>query len=153
MSKGIYRIINTYKNQEMHIFPSDDVEKVVEDFENGIMPRRYLEKYRHKENLKVEILEKTDFLAERYAFYTWPQSARLTYSNECMELSLDKKFSDKVKNSVDWLVGIFEDPKYTFEMIVVDGDLIANVFESDRLYERYTFKKKTGEPTVREAYW
>ena len=125
MSKGLYRIVNTYNNQEMSIYPSEDVEKSIEDFENGIMPGRLFERYKYKESLKAELLEKTDSLAERYAFYTWPKLSRLSYSDECMSKSLDPKFSKTVKNSVDWLVETFQDPKYTFEMIVVDDVLTA----------------------------
>lgn len=82
MSKGLYRIVNTFNNQEIIVYTSEDVEKAIEDFENGIMPSRFLQIYKHKESLKAELLEKTDSLAERYAFYSWPQLSRLSYSEE-----------------------------------------------------------------------
>jgi len=150
MSKGIFRIINTYNNQEMAIYTSDDVEKSIEDFEKGIVPGRVWERYKHKDQLKAEILEKTDLLAERYAFYTWPQLSRITYSDDCIARSLEKGFGKRVKNSVDWLIEKFPDPKYSFEMIIKDGKLAANVFDNGRRSERYTFDKKSGNPTVRE---
>ncbi len=149
MSKGIYRIINTYNNRELAIYPSEDVEQSVADFDNGSVRSRYFARHKYKESLKAEIVERTDSLAERYAFYAWPKLSRLSYSTECMSMSLDKRFSKTVRNSVDWLLETFEKPRYSFELFIIDGELKADVFDNGRRFERYGFKDKKGEPSSR----
>ena len=150
MSKGLYRVFDAHNNRSFSIYPSEDVEKSVAFFEEEVLAGKRFPRYKYKERLRAEVLEKTDFVAERYAFYTWPQLSRLKYSQECLSRSLNPRFSTTVRNSVDWLVGTFQDAKYTFEIFVSDEELKANVFENGRPFERYTFTKKTGEPTARE---
>lgn len=149
MSKGIYRIINTYNNSQLLIRATENLEKAISDFENGIMPNRRLENYKFKESLRAEVVEITDELAERYAFYTWPQLSKLFYSKECMSMSLDRIFSKKIKNAVDWLIETFHEPQYTFEMYIWEGELAAKVLKDGMEIERYVFESKKGGPTVR----
>lgn len=150
MAKGIIRAINTYDNSEVSIFGTDDIEETMRAFEKGIMPTRGLKAYRYKDNLKLEVVEETDNLAVRYAYYAWPKLDRVVYTEECMSWSREKGFSKKVKNAVDWLIGTYSDKKYSFELLIENNNLVSNVYENGQLSEKYTFEKKSGEPSVRQ---
>lgn len=150
MAKGIIRVVNTYNNTEVGYIASEDVDETMLSFENGVMPTRGLARYPHKESLKLEVAEVTDDLAMRYAFYAWPNLERVKYSEECMSLSREKGFSNKVKKSVDWLIGMYPDTKYSFELTMEDTTLVAIIYESGRRSEKYTFEKRSGEPSTRQ---
>ncbi len=150
MTGGIYRIINTYNNVVMLLRATDDIEKTISDFNNGVMPTRRLERYKFRDTLKIEIIETTESLAERYAFYKWPHLDRLSYSDECISKSLDEKFSTKILNVVDWLVDVFPDENFTFDLYIDGDELKADVYNCGVRCERYTFNNKKGEPTARE---
>lgn len=150
MAKGIIRVINTYNHSEVAIIASENMQETINKFEDGIMPTRGLERYPHKDNLKLEVIEETKELASRYAFYTWPKLERVSYSPECMNKSLEKGFSTKVKNAVDWLIEMYADKKYSFVIDVEREMIVGIVLENKLRSEKITFKKKNGEPFSRE---
>ena len=146
----IYRIYNICSNKEFSLSYTDDFDKFKADFIAGNIHTRGLDRYKYKDSLKVELLEKTDKLPERMAFYKWPQLSRVSYDENMFEYSLVHKFSKVVKNAVDGLVSMFPDKNYSFKLRVNEEIIIeADVFYNEKLTEHYIFTKN-GKPYSRE---
>lgn len=149
LRKGIYKIVDTYLDKTLSIGASEDLDQVIDNMSVGITPSGHCERYRFKNNLKIEVIEETEQLAERYAFYAWPHIKRLKYNDACISKSLNHKYSKQIKRVVNWLVDTFADSKYSFELADTDEILTATIFENGEPFEMYTFTK-SGKPASRK---
>ena len=149
MAKGIYQIVNTHSHSVLRVVATEDIERDLAGFADFIEDDNELKRYKYKSSLAINVLEETDNLAERYAYYVWPELSRVTYSKECMQKSIENDFSQRIQNVVDWLIGTFIDFRYTFNIYLLDERIAADVYEDGKRIEIYTFKKKSGEPYSR----
>jgi len=150
MASGIIKIKNKFSGTEISILPTDDIEGFIKEFESGNMPTRGLARYPYKESLCIEVIEVTENLAERYAYYSWPCSERISYSKEIVTCSLERGFGKKIRKAVDWLVCTYRDKNYHFDIDIDDKNIIAIMSECGKPIEKYTFTNRSGEPTIRE---
>ncbi len=150
--KAIYRIVNIVSGRVFYIGATEDIEATHKAFDEGVLPEKRHEKYKHKESLKLEVAEYTDNLAERYAFYCWPSIQRIVYEKALMQASLDSKVTQAIDNVTEFLIDCFTDQRFSFRLFLIDNNYIgAWVYEDGAAFEYYEFSR-SGKPKVRGMF-
>lgn len=135
----IYRTYNINSGRTYEFFTAEDDEKAQEillgrRYSNSRMVKKGLDKL-----VSVEFVEEAEDVNRRLASYLWPQIDRIEYKDSCFEADIDKKFTKRINNAIDWLVETFPQNKNSFEIERAQDQLIVTVFESGKFVEMYKF--------------
>ncbi len=153
--QGIVGYVHQKNGNVIKYWASMDIEGDRKNFElrkqNAGENRR--DKYLQK--LDFEVVEITDDLNARFAYYVLPQSDRIAYDESIIEYILDHKVLKIVVRALDWTIEHFPEVgfSYKFSIVVRENKKAVKVliFEDGKKFEAYTFFG-AKEPKEREFY-
>lgn len=145
----IYRVINKITSKERLVGVTEDFEKLCNDFETGAeTENKALNRSKRRDLLLIERLEDTYNVPERFAYYVWPQTKRVEYSDDLKKKSLNKHVTKYLIHSVDRIIDLFPEMEYSFKFWIDNSIIFADVYKDGIAIERYTFAQ-AGTPNSR----
>ena len=150
--KGIVGFFDKREKRYTRFVASENVDESIAEFEelkkNASDDRR--DKYR--KHIEARVVEETDDLNGRLAYYILPQSSRFEFDKTIIGNVRDSKVQKRVNQACDWATEQYGDSRYRFSFSL-DADSSAvflTVFDEDKPIEKCRFSGK--KPSDR-AFW
>lgn len=147
--KGIYCVVNKYTGKVFYYRSTNNLENANEEFEVEKRKSRQLSRYKYIDNLEIKILEETEDLNKRLAYYMWPQISRVTYDESCYTNKVDAKTTERIINIIDWLVQTYPGSNNRFLIKFIEKKYNVYISYNNQIIEKYVFEGNKKEPSER----
>lgn len=153
--KGILKCVTKSDEEKVKYIASNDVDGDMNRFQYRKQHPTKENRGKYIQNTEIEVVEITDNLNERYAYYVLPQSDKIEYDSSIIENILDKKTKRRLQKAIDWTLVHFSDEYYSYIFSVyIDDELKgieALVNKDGKKFETYIFGN-SKEPIERIAF-